>query len=347
MKNSVLKYYQLFIVGMWIVFALMIYTQFLHVSAPLEALLFVIAVLMITYPLTTYVSGVVLPKAIEKKEFAFFIVQFILFTLLLSFLYTILIKGFVKLENNEVFPASTMFMGIDRPFYIDFLGNILPAFVPNIVFCATRFFKEHYYVLQEQARLRQTHLEDQLYLLRDQINPHVMFNVLNHIHILLKKDVALADELLLKYSDVLRYQLYECNLEKVPLGKEINYLKDVVEVEKKRWSHELEVNCSWHIENPEKVISPLLLIPFVENAFKHVARLPSQVGFVHIDVSQKRDELTLNVENSKANFTSRMNVSGIGLENVKKRLNILYPDRYELAVKNTEAIYKVTLCINL
>ena len=347
MKDSVFKYYEWFIAGMWTVFALMIYMQFLNVSAPLEALLFVLAILVLTYPVTTYLSRILLRRAIEKEAFVIFIAEFITTTLILSFFYALLINGFVMLENKGVFPASTMFLGIDRPFYMELLGNILPAFVPNIAFCAVRFFEEHYKLLQEQARLRQIHLEDQLHLLRDQINPHIMFNVLNHIHILLKKNVALADELLLRYSDVLRYQLYECNLKFVSLGKEIDYLKDVVEVEKIRWGNELQVKCSWQIENEKKVISPLLLIPFIENAFKHVARLPSQIGFVRIDIQQINNVLTMKVENTKANLPSNAKASGLGLENVRKRLNILYTERHELIIYNAETLYSVTLSINL
>jgi LytS/YehU family sensor histidine kinase len=175
-----------------------------------------------------------------------------------------------------------------------------------------------------------------------------MFNVLNHIHILMKKNVDVADELLLRYSDMLRYQLYECNRETVLLEKEVDYLKDVVEVEKMRWGNELKVDSSWHIENGKKEISPLLLVPFVENAFKHVSRMPSETGYVNIRLHQEGNTLRLTVENSKSTrVPQRQNASGLGLENVKKRLGILYPQKHELIVQKTDTVYKTTLVITL
>ena len=103
-------------------------------------------------------------------------------------------------------------------------------------------------------------MENQLKLLQDQINPHVMFNILNHIHILMKSNTELASFLLLKFSDILRYQLYHCNQNLVVLDKEIQYLQDLVEVEKLRWGNELDVKAEWLIENKKALIVPLLLV---------------------------------------------------------------------------------------
>ncbi|MDR1224427.1 MAG: histidine kinase [Tannerella sp.] len=181
-----------------------------------------------------------------------------------------------------------------------------------------------------------------------QINPHLMFNVLNHIHILMKKNVDMADDLLMRYSDILRYQLYECNRETVSLKREVDYLKDVVEVEKMRWGKELNVDCSWNIGNRETNITPLLLVPFVENAFKHVSRLPSETGYVKITHRQEGNTLRLTVENSRTGQApQKKSASGLGLENVKKRLEILYPGKHELLIRKTDTVYKTTLIITL
>ncbi len=277
-----------------------------------------------------------------------FVLYFFLFSFLLAFLYACTNNLFVWLERKEVFPASIMFSGLARPLYVEFFGNILSGFASNLIFCAIRFFEEHYKMSQEHAKLQRAHLEDELHLLRAQINPHLMFNVLNHIHILMKKNVDRADDLLMRYSDVLRYQLYECNRESVSLEKEVDYLKDIVEVEKMRWGNELKVDCNWNIENGKTEISPLLLIPFVENAFKHVSRLPSETGYVNITLNQESNILRLIVENSRANQAlQKKDASGLGLENVKKRLEILYPGKHELAVQKTDTVYKTTLTITL
>ena len=347
-KDIFFKNYNRVIVGFWALLSLTIFLQFIEVCPFPEAALFVVFFFVITFPITTYLSKKRLPKALKKGGLKTFVVYFILLTILLTFLYTCLSKGFVWLEEQNIFPKSASFSGMDRPFYAEFIGNILSAFVANVALCTLRFFEEHNKMSQEHAKLQQAHLEDQLQLLREQINPHLMFNVLNHIHILMKKNVDLADELLLRYSDVLRYQLYDCNKEKVLLEKEVDYLKDVVEVEKMRWGKELKVDCQWSIENGRKEISPLLLIPFVENSFKHVSRMLSEVGYVNILLNQEGDTLRFIVENSKSDqVATHRKSSGIGLKNVKKRLDILYPEKHELIVQKTDTTYKTTLIIML
>ena len=349
MKNSILiKYYKWFIATIWAALTLAVYSQFVNVCPFYESTSFAALFLLVTCPITTLLSRYILPKALRNNRMKQFVLYFFLFSFLLAFLYACTNNLFVWLERKEVFPASIMFSGLARPLYVEFFGNILSGFASNLIFCAIRFFEEHYKMSQEHAKLQRAHLEDELHLLRAQINPHLMFNVLNHIHILMKKNVDRADDLLMRYSDVLRYQLYECNRESVSLEKEVDYLKDIVEVEKMRWGNELKVDCNWNIENGKTEISPLLLIPFVENAFKHVSRLPSETGYVNITLNQESNILRLIVENSRANQAlQKKDASGLGLENVKKRLEILYPGKHELAVQKTDTVYKTTLTITL
>ena len=343
-----MKNYRWIVAGLWTVITLTVFYQFIGVCPFWEAALFASSFLAITCPVTTFLSGNLLKKALGSNRMGRFVVWFLLFSFLLAFLYACVNNLFVWLERKEVFPASVIFSGLARPLYVEFLGNILSGFASNLIFCAVRFFEEHYRMAQQHARLQRAHLEDELRFLRSQINPHLMFNVLNHIHILMKKDADRADDLLVRYSDVLRYQLYESNRETVALGKEVDYLKDVVAVEKMRWGDELKVDCSWNIEDGMVEISPMLLIPFVENAFKHVSRLPSEVGYVNIVLDQTGNTLRLTVENSKTgNAPRKKNASGLGLENARKRLEILYPGRHELVIQKTDTIYKTTLTITL
>lgn len=142
--------------------------------------------------------------------------------------------------------------------------SISASFLINGTACGIKFYQEHGKIERDHILLQQAHLENQLKLLQDQINPHVMFNILNHIHILMKSNTELASFLLLKFSDILRYQLYHCNQNLVVLDKEIQYLQDLVEVEKLRWGNELDVKAEWLIENKKALIVPLLLVPFIE-----------------------------------------------------------------------------------
>lgn len=116
-------------------------------------------------------------------------------------------------------------------------------------------------------------------ILKIQINPHFMFNVLNHIHVLMQKDVELASSLLLQYSDILRYQLYRAKEEQVGLWQEVEFLKNYIEVEKLRWRGKLEVTTRWEITDAACPLAPLLMITFIENAFKHVSRSDTEKGF--------------------------------------------------------------------
>lgn len=348
MKDSISKSYNWFIAIFWLTLILMLYPQFTGMCPFGETTLFATLFFLITFPLTTYLSKYILPKTLMDNKMNKFIVCFLLFTLALAFLMACVTNGIVWLEKNGVFPASLMFSGMAKPLYLESFGNLLSAFALNSVFCAIRFIEVHYKMKQEHAKLQRAHLEDQLHLLRAQINPHLMFNVLNHIHILMKKNVDMADELLLRYSDVLRYQLYECNREIVSLEKEVDYLIAIVEIEKIRWGNELRVDCVWDIDNGEQEISPLLLIPFVENAFKHVSRMPSEVGYVKIDLHKQGNVLQLEVENSNSEQPlHKQNASGLGLENIKKRLEILYPQKHELSIRETGTVYKTTLTITL
>lgn len=348
MKDILLKNYKWFVIGLWVVLLTTIFLQLSEVCPFNEAALFSLSYFVISYPFVTFLSNFLLPKALKGGDFKVFISQFITLTLLLAFFYALFTKGFIRLETLGVFPHSALLSGMDRAFYAEYFGNLLSAFMTNVAFCTLRFFEVHYNIAQEHAKLKQAHLEDELQLLRAQINPHLMFNILNHIHILMKKDVDLADDLLMRYSNVLRYQLYECNRETVTLQKEVDYLKDVIEVEKIRWGNELMVDCLWEIKNGNTETYPLLLIPFVENAFKHVSRLPPKIGYVNITLNQGGNTLLLVVENSRTSQArQKKEASGLGLKNVKKRLEILYPRKHQLSVLKTDTTYKTTLVILL
>ena len=165
----------------------------------------------------------------------------------------------------------------------------------------------------------------------------------------MKKDVELADKLLLQYSDVLRYQLYECKRNSVLLEREVDFLDNIIAIEKTRGGKELNVVWEYYIEDGKKEISPLLLIPFVENAFKHVSRPYTGIGYVIITLVQKTNTLSLTVENSilQSSRTTENSDSGLGLEIVGERLQILYPERHRLTVDKTDTYYKTILTISI
>lgn len=158
-----------------------------------------------------------------------FVVQFLTITLLTGIVHLITFTTFEKLEDINVF-ETTELMRTRYPLIVEYMLTLPAIVVINLGFCGIRFYFEH-------SKLQEEHLKTQLQVLQNQINPHFMFN---HIYILMQKDVELSSHLLVKYSEILRYQLYNGKREFSTLGEEIQFLKDVIDVEKMRWGKRAE-----------------------------------------------------------------------------------------------------------
>ncbi|ULT23745.1 histidine kinase [Sphingobacterium sp. E70] len=199
-----------------------------------------------------------------------FVFKAIFFVLILALLISVVDVYFIM--HSQVLSEDER----NTLLFVQCYKSIPSSLLINGTACGIRFYQEHANIQQDHSQLQQNFLESQLKILQDQVNPHFMFNVLNHIHILMKKNVDMADFLLLKFSDILRYQLYECNQSFVLLSRELQYLQNFITIEQMRWGDELEVDCNWSQSTEDLHIAPLMLICFVENAFKHVDRLPNQ-----------------------------------------------------------------------
>ena len=190
--------------------------------------------------------------------------------------------------------------------------------------------------------------QSELALLRSQINPHFLFNTLNNIYSLVYTKSNDAPRAMTKLSDIMRYMLYEATTEKVMLSKEINHLKSYIELLLLRLSGNdfIEFNVEGNTEN--KFIAPMLLFPFVENAYKHCNK-KSPVPGIKINLVVQEDLLTYTVLNSVKRETdiSENDEGGIGLKNIKRRLELLYPDRHQLIISETATHYTIELRINL
>ncbi|MBC7849970.1 MAG: histidine kinase [Chitinophagaceae bacterium] len=192
------------------------------------------------------------------------------------------------------------------------------------------------------------HLKTELALLRSQVSPHFMFNVLNNMVALARKKSELLEPSLIKLSSLMRYMLYDADGDKVSLEKEIDYLQSYIDLQKQRFGKNVTVVTEMTDMDGSYEIEPMLLIPFVENAFKH------GTGFME----DARIEITLQVKNNKLNFAvkNRFNnnsdeikdrTSGIGLTNVKRRLNLLYGDKQQLDINREDGWFTTSLQLNL
>lgn len=186
----------------------------------------------------------------------------------------------------------------------------------------------------------------ELALLRSQINPHFLFNTLNNIYSLVCKKSDDAPEAVMKMSSIMRYMLYDATTDKVLLEKEIEYLKSFIALEKLRIRHNdfVEFNVSGNVEG--RTIAPMLLIPFVENAFKHGSKSTTNPG-IRIDLSTESRQIMFSVSNHLRKNTTviKDQVGGIGLTNIRRRLNLLYPDKHRLEINTTEELYNVRLIL--
>ena len=200
---------------------------------------------------------------------------------------------------------------------------------------------------KEAILLEKSNLETELKFLKSQINPHFLFNTLHNIYTLTVLNSQEAPEQLLKLSDLLRYMIYDSNEERVPLKREIDYLNNFLTLAQLKDSQGIDIRFELDLQNPDLAIAPLLFIPFVENAFKHSQYEDLDNGFIHICIKSSQNIANLSVENSvpKSKFKKDA-VGGIGLANVKQRLNLLYPNKHKLEIDNQEQTFRVKLELN-
>jgi LytS/YehU family sensor histidine kinase len=192
--------------------------------------------------------------------------------------------------------------------------------------------------------------ENELRFLKSQMNPHFLFNAINSIYVLIKKDPDFAGLTLVKFADMLRYQLYECNADEIPIEKEIGYLDNYIELEKLRKGKEIRTQYTVGATTCNFMIAPLLLIPFVENAFKYVSSYPDKNNFVTVDLNYQDDIFELSVENTMDEdnvMPKERTWGGIGLENVRRRLELIYKGRHALDISTTGDIHSVLLTIKV
>lgn len=206
---------------------------------------------------------------------------------------------------------------------------------------------ENWFVTQKkQQELERERLESELRMLRFQVNPHFLFNTLNNIYTLVYKKSDKAPEAILKLSSLMRYMLYETEGSRVPLAKELEYLDNFVELQRLRLVDNQQVNMKVEGDAGGYQVAPLLLVPFIENAFKHGIRA-SKDTIIDIAVSVDNGILNFCCTNDyNPGISSQIN-SGIGMTNVKKRLELIYGGGYSLDIDNSNGKYKVTLRLSL
>jgi signal transduction histidine kinase len=285
--------------------------------------------------LTNYL---LIPKLLYKKQYILFALAFIVL-ITTSSLVKMNVLG--RIMNN---PNLLSFSGNWKARIYD---NVIPHFFLVLAGVAFKLMFDFIEMQKKMAEMAKEKAEAELSFLKSQINPHFLFNSLNAVYFLIDKENKEAREALHRFSEMLRYQLYEAGGNRIPVEKEIDFLKDYVHLQKLRKDDQYKVEFKAAADVKGFSIEPLLLLSFVENAFKHISHKQDAVNFVNINLSRSNGQLLFDVENSKEESASTESAGGIGLQNVKRRLELLYAGKYELNISNQPGLYKVNLKLNL
>jgi len=277
--------------------------------------------------------------------------RYIVFTVLLV-VALVLSAFFTSLSTNLLLRLA----GLKGSFtYWAFFSYVLMSnCYTTVVLSAVKLIRDKLRNDRRSQLLEKEKTETELRFLKSQMNPHFLFNAINSIYVLIKKDPDFAGHTLVKFADMLRYQLYECNADFIPIEKEIVYLDNYIELEKLRKGQAVCTRYEVSEKTCNFSIAPLLLIPFVENAFKYVSSYPDGANFIKVELACRNDTFELQVENSmdeEVPLPQEKGWGGIGLENVRRRLELIYKDRYTLDIQSrgqgTARLYAVLLKIQI
>ena len=302
----------------------------------LSSCLYIIPEVIFAY----YFTYVGLPKILNKKR------NVVLSIVETGFVLFVCIWAVRFVSAYVVFPYIYHLSA--SPFFE--LRRALWVFV-NFVFSsgimlAIKFGRSELRNKEREKELIKEKLSTELKLLRNQINPHFLFNSLNNIYALSRKKSNDAPEAIIKLSDLLSFMLYESGKETIAIHEEMNFLKDYIELQKIRYNDKLTLEISENIDNQNEQISPLLFIPLVENAFKHGVEENTENSFIHIKIDLKNRNLLFEIENNFEGNNHKKEKENIGLVNIKRQLELLYSE-HNFEVIKTESTFKVLININL
>ncbi|HJS53797.1 MAG TPA: histidine kinase [Chitinophagaceae bacterium] len=283
-----------------------------------------------------------LPKLENNTGFIYYIVPLILLTALFSWM------------NIQLFDrwSANLFPGFYFISYYTWWEIVLFFIVFIVITTLLKLSKSWFIVNRLQRALlekEKQRVQQELKALKAQINPHFFFNTLNNIYSMsLDRDERLPGTVL-QLSELMRYFLYDSKEDLVPLAKEIQMLKDYLALQKIRSNDQLNVQMEIDNQIGQQKIAPLLLITFLENAFKHGAKGETGNTFINLNISMTNNLLNFSLENNKgtADIIEKTDHEGLGLKNVKRRLELIYPGRHDLLIKDKEASFLINLQLQL
>src|SRR5687768_7170095 len=270
----------------------------------------------------------------------------------LQFFLAILAWGAIGLYIDEAYRAYIIipfqqYLGLDRPIPSGPLASCYLCMTTSVAGPMTlRFFKLWSIKQRAWMQAHQEKITAELQLLKAQVHPHFLFNTLNNIYSFSMENSPKTPELILKLSSLLSYILNDCKTAEARLEKEIEIMKNYIDLERERYGSKIAI--SWNVEADisDKYVAPLLMLPFLENAFKHGTSEQIEKSWISVDITATQDGISFKIANSKNEFTP-YNTGGIGINNITKRLELLYHGSYDLKMSDEGRFFVVALQIKL
>lgn len=328
-------FYWSFHTAIWAAFWVVMGVPLSYGRQLLNMIMWVPAFILFGYPL---VYGAI-PHLLLKGK----VVQFFFLTLAWGAVGLFIDAGY---RSYVLIPAQEA-MGLDNilprgPLAFCFLCMTTSAASPMII----KFFKLWTIKQRDWMRAQQEKITAELQLLKAQVHPHFLFNTLNNIYSFSLENSPKTPGLILKLSSLLSYMLYDCKTDEVRLEKEIKIMKDYIDLERERYGNKIEISWSVEGEIKDKFIAPLLMLPFLENAFKHGTSEQIEKSWLSVDISVMHGTLKCKIANSKNEYVSQ-GANGIGITNVKKRLEFIYPGKYDLKINDEGDFFVVSMMLIL
>jgi two-component system, LytTR family, sensor kinase len=286
-----------------------------------------------------------IPNLLYKKR----IIAFLLSLLLTIIFFSILMQILQSLLYQIFSADSTSQKDLFKNYYYQLFTSWWIVLCGCLCIIAYKLIFDYSVTQIQFSQLQKEKAQTELSFLKAQINPHFLFNSINSIFAHIDKSNSSARGILLSFSEMLRYQLYECNVDQINFDKEYTYLKNYVELQRLRKEDNLIVTFDQKGELNNFKIAPLLLIPFVENAFKYSSNHSDRKNILQIILSREENYFHFYCINTKDQILSRklFEDSGIGISNVMRRLELIYPNKHDLTINDNEMFYEVNLKIEI
>ena len=289
-----------------------------------------------------------MPRYLERARYAVYFPTLIL-TIGLTAVLTL--TGYYVAAWQAQTTVGELFAVRGTVFWTILLSNSLPSAVASATLAMSiKLGKNYLRARARQRDLERENLRMELRLLKSQLSPHFLFNSINSIFVLIHKSPDLASESLARFSRLLRYQLYECEERQIEVVREVAYLEGFIELETLRQDRHLETDIDISsLPEPGTVIAPGLLLPFIENAFKHVSQYQGGNNWIHLQLVLEGTLLQLRVSNTYSEGVPPDidRQGGVGLPNVRRRLELLYPGQHQLTSYQQDSVYHVHLELRL